>query len=75
MIVMEIIYYWIRNKIENCLACLVGDDNQIANTFDVTITFDDLYDKKFIAENEKKAKAIINPIINILNLQAMTYEY
>lgn len=61
------IQYEITNKIENCLSCLVGDDGQIANTFDVTITFDDLYDKKFIAENEKKAKAIINHIINEYN--------
>lgn len=61
------IQYEITNKIENCLSCLVSDDGQISNTFDVTITFDDLYDKKFIAENEKKAKAIINPIINEYN--------
>ena len=59
------IQYEITNKIENCLSCLVGDDGQIANTFDVTITFDDLYDKKI--DGAFVSSAIINPIINEYN--------
>ena len=61
------IQYEITNKIENCLRCLVYEDQQIANTIDVQIVFDNLYDKKFITEASKKAKIIINPIVNEYN--------